>query len=421
MQQKPKLWKDIDLDKSIAIIKSNHWEFENHYIKKALKDLDIEILTIDRYFKGGEYSDEFPFEIISLLKYIHQERGSLVDFIFLGIGNYNWRILYDGVIEKKLVKFGIMGDYGYGTGESSLCCRLQSIPGAIKGGEIHSHQEAVKSGKIYTFEEAMKNKGDASIKLLNKKSNGHYFDLTAEDPLSDEVKTEIKSLLESEKKPEHNHCYVLCGPSGSGKTTLINHLLNYMKYMDRISKVTTRPPRKSGINEGTIHTSHNFFRKLAIEGRLVGIRKYSGNLYAYPRKQIMEAKQEGLDIFIDSTDINSTLQLKNEYPDYVKIIALESDPEDVIGNLVKRLSGFKHKDEVKREYFKKDNKRRIIGLCKRFNNYEKLIYNADFILKEEPFMFKQRTLRRYINECRRSKLVMPRGQVQLYHNNRMEK
>lgn len=106
----------------------------------------------------------------------------------------------------------------------------------------------------------------------------------------------------------------ISGPSGVGKSFLIDKILNRYSNIHEIAGVTTRPIRVGEIDGQSSHFySLDYFNKLEKEGKLLLVKEFFGNKYAWLKKDLVngdelrimnisyksirELKEDGLRIF----------------------------------------------------------------------------------------------------------------------------
>jgi guanylate kinase len=231
-----------------------------------------------------------------------------------------------------------------------------------------------------------------------------YLDII-DETTHERIINEMANVLLCDKPTFQNHCYILLGLSGAGKSTLINHLKGYMIGLQQGTKVTTRPKRISTLNEGTEHVTFQEFGSLLANDKLIGVRKYHGHIYGHYRDEIENAKLSGKDIFIDSTKPEMALEIKNLFPDYVKIVAIEKNQRRVRENLIKRYEDMPIFKGAYLEYLKRSKEKRLEETVKMEREYEKMASIADFVLKDNIVHIKQRELRNYILSCRESRIL----------------
>jgi len=110
---------------------------------------------------------------------------------------------------------------------------------------------------------------------------------------------------------------VLSSPSGAGKTTLSRWLLQKQHNVVMSVSATTRPKRPGEV-EGRDYTfvGEEEFQRLVAAGELLEHALVFGHHYGTPRKPVMAALEQGLDVLFD-IDWQGTQQLRQQARDDV--------------------------------------------------------------------------------------------------------
>lgn len=131
---------------------------------------------------------------------------------------------------------------------------------------------------------------------------------------------------------------VVSGPSGSGKGTILNEFNQKYKdeYMTYSISATTRSPREGemdGINYYFI-TTDEFKNKISNDGFLE-YAKYCENYYGTPKKAVMEALDNGIDVILEIETVGA-MKIKKNYPEAVLIFILPPSVEELRARLTGR-------------------------------------------------------------------------------------
>ncbi len=115
---------------------------------------------------------------------------------------------------------------------------------------------------------------------------------------------------------------VLSSPSGAGKTTLSRRLLENEHNVVMSVSATTRPKRPNEV-EGRDYffVDEKEFQRRVAAGELLEHALVFGHHYGTPKKPVMDALAEGLDVLFD-IDWQGTQQLRQQRDDVVSIFVL---------------------------------------------------------------------------------------------------
>lgn len=115
---------------------------------------------------------------------------------------------------------------------------------------------------------------------------------------------------------------VISGPSAAGKGTICKELLNSHEAIDYSVSATTRQPREGEINGVNYwFTSHDDFRKMIDEGRLLEWAEVYGNYYGTPLDKVRDTLESGRDVLLE-IDTQGAMKVKEKFPEGVYIFIL---------------------------------------------------------------------------------------------------
>ena len=131
--------------------------------------------------------------------------------------------------------------------------------------------------------------------------------------------------------------FVLSSPSGAGKTTLSRKLLEEEKQVSMSVSVTTRKPRPGEVDGRDYYfIDDETFDGMVARGELLEHAIVFDHKYGTPKKQVMEALDDGRDVLFD-IDWQGTRQLKQKCPeDMVSVFILPPSLEELEGRLRRR-------------------------------------------------------------------------------------
>ena len=130
---------------------------------------------------------------------------------------------------------------------------------------------------------------------------------------------------------------VLSSPSGAGKTTLARRLLALEPSLKLSVSVTTRKPRP-GEQEARDYYFRDeaAFDRMRDNGEFLEWARVHSNLYATPRKPVMEALARGEDVLFD-IDWQGARQLRESAgPDLVRVFVLPPSVPELLKRLTVR-------------------------------------------------------------------------------------
>jgi len=119
----------------------------------------------------------------------------------------------------------------------------------------------------------------------------------------------------ADKPTRRGLMFVLSSPSGAGKTTLSRKLLEEEKQVSMSVSVTTRAPRPGEVDGRDYYFIDDAtFDSMVARGELLEHAIVFDNKYGTPKKQVMQALEEGRDVLFD-IDWQGTRQLAKTCPD----------------------------------------------------------------------------------------------------------
>lgn len=135
-------------------------------------------------------------------------------------------------------------------------------------------------------------------------------------------------------KNNKGHLFVVSGPSGVGKTTLIETFLKDDRSSRFSVSYTTRQPRRNEVDGKDYYfVGTDDFERMIREDYFLEWEKVHGHFYGTPKKEVFDALNEGIDLFLD-IDVNGALKVKKHFDDAC-LIFIEPPSKDA---LLKRLS-----------------------------------------------------------------------------------
>lgn len=154
------------------------------------------------------------------------------------------------------------------------------------------------------------------------------------------MRTLFKDYLPPEfadKPTRRGLMFVLSSPSGAGKTTLSRKLLEEEKQVRMSVSVTTRKPRPGEVDGKDYHFIDDAaFNGMVERGELLEHAVVFDHQYGTPKKQVMEALENGQDVLFD-IDWQGTRQLTTRCPeDLVSIFILPPSLQALEDRLRKR-------------------------------------------------------------------------------------
>jgi guanylate kinase len=141
----------------------------------------------------------------------------------------------------------------------------------------------------------------------------------------------------ADKPTRRGLMFVLSSPSGAGKTTLSRKLLEEEKQVRMSVSVTTRKPRPGEVDGRDYHFIDDAtFRGMVERDELLEHAVVFDHYYGTPRKQVMQALEDGFDVLFD-IDWQGTRQLAERCKeDLVSVFILPPSLEELEGRLRRR-------------------------------------------------------------------------------------
>jgi guanylate kinase len=138
------------------------------------------------------------------------------------------------------------------------------------------------------------------------------------------------------KKNKNGHLFVVSGPSGVGKTTLIERFLKEDSSSRFSISYTTRKQRANEVDGHEYYfVDKETFEGMIAEGHFLEWEKVHGQLYGTPQKEVLDALQQGTDLFLD-IDVNGALRVKERYENACLIFVEPRSQADLMKRLTLR-------------------------------------------------------------------------------------
>lgn len=144
---------------------------------------------------------------------------------------------------------------------------------------------------------------------------------------------------------------VISGPSGTGKGTILSHFNDNYKDDNVIYSVsaTTRNPREgeqNGVNYYFV--TKDEFKSKADSGGFLEYAEYCTNFYGTPKKPVMDALENGIDVILEIETVGA-MQVKKNYPSAVLVFILPPSLEELRARLVGR--GTETEETIEKRFF----------------------------------------------------------------------
>ena len=135
---------------------------------------------------------------------------------------------------------------------------------------------------------------------------------------------------------------VLSAPSGGGKGTILKELFKRNENLKLSVSATTRNPRPG--EEHGVHyyfVSHDEFKTMVDEGKMLEYAQYVGNFYGTPKEPVDAMTEQGYDVVLE-IEVQGGVQVIKSTPECVSIFIVPPSMEV----LEKRLRGRGTEDEA---------------------------------------------------------------------------
>lgn len=135
---------------------------------------------------------------------------------------------------------------------------------------------------------------------------------------------------------------VLSAPSGGGKGTILKELFKRNENLKLSVSATTRNPRPG--EEHGVHyyfVSHDEFKTMVDEGKMLEYAQYVGNFYGTPKEPVEAMTEQGYDVVLE-IEVQGGVQVIKSTPECVSIFIVPPSMEV----LEKRLRGRGTEDEA---------------------------------------------------------------------------
>ena len=143
----------------------------------------------------------------------------------------------------------------------------------------------------------------------------------------------MEVIKEENKK---GHLFVVSGPSGVGKTTLIERFLRDDSSSRFSVSYTTRQRRANEMDgRDYFFVDTETFERMIEEGHFLEWERVHGQLYGTPQKEVFDALQEGIDLFLD-IDVNGALRVKERFENACLIFVEPHSQADLMKRLALR-------------------------------------------------------------------------------------
>ena len=131
---------------------------------------------------------------------------------------------------------------------------------------------------------------------------------------------------------------VISGPSGVGKDAVVSRMRERGRRYHFAVTATTRP-RRDQEEDGVDYffVSEGSFRRMDRDGELLEWAEVYGNLYGVPKRQIIEALDNGTDVIV-KTDVQGAATIRKLAPQAILIFLAPPSVEELASRLRRRKS-----------------------------------------------------------------------------------
>lgn len=131
----------------------------------------------------------------------------------------------------------------------------------------------------------------------------------------------------------NNVLVVVSGPAGVGKGTIVNNAVKLSAEKEvplYLSVSMTSRPMSNQDSEGVTYffVTADEFRSSVDAGDLLEYNCYNGNYYGTPRSNVIRHLSEGEDVILE-IDINGGAQIKESYPDVIRVFIMPPSMEEL--------------------------------------------------------------------------------------------
>lgn len=121
--------------------------------------------------------------------------------------------------------------------------------------------------------------------------------------------------------------FIVSGPAGSGKGTVVNALINAHPELKLSVSATTRAPRAGEI-DGVhyYYITREEFEERINSNAMFEYTTYGGNYYGTPKKEVIEAMENGIDVILE-IEVDGAMQIKKMVDGAVTIMLTPPNKE----------------------------------------------------------------------------------------------
>lgn len=161
--------------------------------------------------------------------------------------------------------------------------------------------------------------------------------------------------------------YIVTGPSGAGKGTVLGRVLAEMDNVFLSVSATTRQPREGEKHDVNYYfVTHDEFRQMIEQDRLLEHAEYVGNFYGTPAAPVDEMLNAGKDVVLE-IEVQGALIVKGKRPD-ATLIFIVPPSFDVLASRL-RSRGTESEEVVQRRLMKARSE------CARMDAYDYIVIN----------------------------------------------